>query len=106
MEDTRANERDDYDKAADLYDPKTFLEIVNAVQGHPLAALNAVKYIIRVQSQYKEATAGRKFLEMLGSNNYKAESIFSTGAPIHHRSRTHFRCLKGGSPNLTTWRGH
>jgi len=48
MENVRSHERDDYDKNADLYDRATLIDIVKAVQGHPLAASNAVKYIIRV----------------------------------------------------------
>jgi hypothetical protein len=48
MEGVRSQERDDYDKDADLYDRATLLEIAKAVQGHPLAASNAVKYVIRV----------------------------------------------------------
>lgn len=50
MEAIRSQERDDYDKTADLYDRATLQEIVKLVQGHPLAALNAVKYIIRVSN--------------------------------------------------------
>jgi hypothetical protein len=48
MEAVRSHERDDYGKTADLYDRAILLEIVKLVQGHPLAASNAVKYIIRV----------------------------------------------------------
>lgn len=50
MEAIRSHERDDYDKTADLYDRGTLLDIVKVVQGHPLAASNAVKYIIRASN--------------------------------------------------------
>jgi hypothetical protein len=81
MEDIRANERDDYEKTADLYDRKTLLEIVNSVQGHPLAASNAIKYIIRVLSQYKGTSAGNRFVAMLRSNDYKARRDFLDHKP-------------------------
>ncbi|KAH8796956.1 hypothetical protein F5882DRAFT_476629 [Hyaloscypha sp. PMI_1271] len=76
IEGIRSQERDDYDKDADLYDRATLLEIAKAVQGHPLAASNAVKYVIRVVSQYKEATAGQRFVEMLKSNKYEDRCRF------------------------------
>jgi hypothetical protein len=85
MEDIR-NERPEYGKTADLYDRDTLLKIVDAVQGHPLAASNAVKYIIRVLSQHKEATAGRRFVAMMASNNFQA--------------RQHFLCYKPDSPSI------
>lgn len=49
MESIRSYEGDDYDERADLYDRATLMQIVDVVQGHPLAALNAIKYIIRVR---------------------------------------------------------
>lgn len=49
MEAVRSHERDDYDKEADLYDRSILSDIVKAVHGHPLAASNAIKYIIRVR---------------------------------------------------------
>jgi hypothetical protein len=48
IEGIRSQERDDYGKDADLFDRATLLEIAKAVQGHPLAASNAIKYVIRV----------------------------------------------------------
>jgi hypothetical protein len=83
IEDIR-NERPEYGKTADLYELDTLLKIVDAVQGHPLAASNAVKYIIRVLSQHKEATAGRRFVAMMASNNFQAPQ--------------HFLCWKPDSP--------
>ena len=80
MEDIR-NERPEYGRTADLYNRDTLLEIVNAVRGHPLAASNAVKYIIRVVSQYKEATAGSRFVAMTAGNNYQARQHFLNYSP-------------------------
>lgn len=80
MEDIR-NERPEYGKTADLHNRDTLLAIVNSVGGHPLAASNAVKYVIRVVSQYKEATAGRSFIAMMAGNNYQARHHFLSYKP-------------------------
>lgn len=48
LEEVRSHERDDYDKEGDLYDRSVLSDIVEAVHSHPLAAVNAIKYIIRV----------------------------------------------------------
>ncbi|KAE9380791.1 hypothetical protein N431DRAFT_459708 [Stipitochalara longipes BDJ] len=75
MENMRSHERDDYDKNADLYDQATLIKIVKAVQGHPLAASNAVV------SQYKEVTAGRRFVDMLNSDRYEDRFRFLDYGP-------------------------
>jgi hypothetical protein len=49
MEAIRDHESGEYDKRADLFDRRTLVEIMKEVYGHPLAASNAIKYIIRVR---------------------------------------------------------
>ncbi|OBT68576.1 hypothetical protein VE03_01776 [Pseudogymnoascus sp. 23342-1-I1] len=85
MEDIR-NETPEYQSTADLYNRDILLEIVNVVRCHPLAALNAIKYILRILSFYEEATAGSKFVAMMAANNYKA--------------RQHFLAYKPDSPSI------
>jgi hypothetical protein len=64
-----------------LYNQDVLHEIVNAVGCHPLAASNAVKYIVRILSQYKEATAGSRFVAMMAGNNYQARYHFLNYRP-------------------------
>jgi hypothetical protein len=85
MEEIR-NETPEYQSTGDLYNRDILLQIVNAVQGHPLAASNAVKYIVRILSQYKEASAGSRFVATMAGNNYKA--------------RQHFLVYKPDSPSI------
>jgi hypothetical protein len=80
VEDVR-NETPEYRSRTDLYNQDVLLQIVNAVRGHPLAASNAVKYIVRVLSQYKEATAGSRFVAMMAGNDYKTRQHFLTYKP-------------------------
>ena len=80
MEDIR-NETPEYQSTADLYNRDVLLEIVNAVRSHPLAASNAVKYIVRVLSHHKEAIAGSRFVAMMAGNNYQARQHFLTYKP-------------------------
>lgn len=80
MEDIR-NETPEYQNTADLHNKDILLGIVNAVQCHPLAALNAIKYIIRVLSQHKEATAGSGFVAMMAGNEHWARQHFLTYKP-------------------------
>src|SRR4051794_41143183 len=75
------NETPEYQNTGDLYNQDILLQIVDAVQGHPLAASNAINYIVRILSQYKEATAGSRFVATMTGNNYKARQHFLTYKP-------------------------
>ena len=76
MEDVRDSERDDYEKDADIYDKETLVAIANAVHGHPLAASNAMKYIIQVGSLEKAKSAGRDFVAKLEGLDFVSRRNF------------------------------
>ena len=76
MEDVRDNERDDFDQDADLHRRDTLLSIAGAVHGHPLAAANAIRYIIHILSLADEKSAGRDFVTMFESPDFIARRHF------------------------------
>jgi hypothetical protein len=66
----------DYELGGELHDRNILRNIAKAVHGHPLAACNAVKYIIRVISQQPGDSPAHVFLSILESCDYDARLRF------------------------------
>ncbi|CZR63155.1 uncharacterized protein PAC_13052 [Phialocephala subalpina] len=81
LETVRDSENVSEENTGDLYNHEVLLEIANAVGGHPLAATIAVRYILRVSSQWSGDRAGREFVDTITGGGHEERKFFLEFSP-------------------------
>ena len=66
----------DYEQDGELCDRDVLRYIATAVHGHPLAASNAIKYMVRVISQHPAASLAEAFLLRFNGSDYEGRLRF------------------------------
>ncbi|TVY82809.1 Protein SERAC1 [Lachnellula suecica] len=105
MEDVRASERDDFAADSDLNDRETLVSVATAVHGHPLAAANAMKYIVRILSLGNDTSAGQDFVAKMTSTEFEERRLFLDFRPHMERPSSIMETFRVSRKRLFNPRG-